>query len=108
RLLAVLLSEERDVGADDVEELHAHGGDAAEVTGTGRGFPAKLLDLDPGPKSLGIHRFRRRHEQHVYTRLRSEPRIALLVTGVQLQILVRTELGRIDEQRDDHRLALAT
>jgi len=69
---------------------------------------AELLDLDPGLEAWRVDLLERRREENVYAGLLREPRVALLVARVALEVLAFGELGRIDEQADDDLLVLRT
>src|SRR4029079_15264304 len=104
-LLSILLAEERDVRAHDVEQLQTDGRHTAKVIRSRRTFSAGFLDLDPGAESLRVHALGARDEEHVHAGFLREPRVTLLVTWVTLQVVVRAELCGIPEPPDDDEVA---
>ena len=112
RLLGVLLAEVGDVGADDVEELGDDRGDAAEVAGAAalgvavedRGEVAG--DLDRGGGAVGVDLGDVGGEDEVDARLAGQAQVALLVARVAVEVLVRAELGRVDEEAHHDDVAL--
>ena len=96
-LLGVLLAEIGDVGLDGVEELGDDGGDAAEVLGAALRRVAledlgEALDLDPGREALWVDLLDRRRVDEVDAGLGREPRVALLVARIAVEVLARPEL----------------
>src|SRR5919201_1594708 len=91
------------VRADEVEELQANRRHATEVAGPELSLQnsAELLDLDPGLVPGWIELLGGRCEDDVDTRRLRERDVVRLVARIRGQILVRPELGRIDEEADD-------
>ena len=110
RLLRVLLAEESDVGLHDVEQLGDDGGDALEVL-----RPPLLRrsvqhvrqprDGDRGRESPRVDLLHRRHKEEIDSLGRGNARIARLVVRIRVEVLPGAELGRVDEQRHDDRVA---
>jgi len=100
-LLCVLLTEEGDVGPDDVEELHDHG--AAEMPGPGPAAEPVLEVPDfhirfiPGRE----HRLRLRAKDDIDPFPFQESGIPVEIPGIGPEILLRAELDRVDEDADD-------
>ena len=70
--------------------------------------PAELADVDPGREAFRVHLRSGRREEDVDARLLGELRVALLVSRVAVEVLVRAELRRIHEQaRNDDVVLLA-
>ncbi len=107
-LLRVLLAEVRALRTDDVEELHAHGRDAAKVAGAMVAFEPvrRALGLDPGRESGRVQLVRCRREQEVDARGRRECRVAVEIAWIPVEIRSVAELRRVDEQARDHETAL--
>ena len=108
RLLRVLLPEVGTLGADDVEELQADGGDAAEVPrphGALQLF-SQVAHLDPGAEPVRVHLLDRRHEQVLDAPGLGEGGVLLLVARVALEVLARPELRRVDEDARHDDVAL--
>ena len=98
QLLGVLLAEVGDLGLDRVEELGDDGGDAAEVPGAAPRRVAvehlgQALDLDRGREALGIDLLDRGRVDVVDAGLGGEPRVALLVARVAVEVLARRRTG---------------
>ena len=84
-LLRILPAEPRDLRADEVEELEADGGDAAEVVGAVRALEPfrRATGLDPRRESAGIHLGGGRGEHDVNSMLCSERLIAVEVPRIR-------------------------
>ena len=107
-LLRVLLAEVRPCRPDDVEELQADGGDAAEVAGTEHALEPlrEPLDVDPGRIASGYSSSTDGREQHVDALALGDGRVARLVARVGGEIVGGVELRRVDEQADDDDVVL--
>ncbi len=107
-LLRVLLSEVRDVGPHDGEELQHDRRDAAEVAGAKASFEdrAELGDVDPGLEAGRVHLLRGGREDDVDARLLGELEVARLVSRVAAEINGSRELGRVHEEAHDDGVAL--
>ena len=106
-LLVVLLAEHRHIGGNQLEQLEHDGGDAAEVSRPepalqGRG---DLRRLDEGRESRRVHLLGRRREYQIDTAPRQRLEVRLPSARILLQILLRTELRRVDKNRDDREVA---
>src|SRR5207248_70279 len=99
-LLVVLLSEDRSRWTDDTEEFRHHRRDALEVTWAK--WPAQMLrestDANARLFARRIHRRGIRREDDVDVELGD---VALEIARVLGEIFVRTELGRVHEDRTD-------
>ena len=100
QLLCVLLTEERLIRRYDVEQLGNDRAHAAEMNRTG--LAAQLarhfgLHLNKGGKAVRIHLGHLGMEHHVTAALGQQRTVVLEITRIGLQILTRTELGRIEE-----------
>ena len=103
-LLGVLLAEVGAIRPDDVEELQADRGHAAEMPRPELAFQlaAELSDVDPGSVAVRVHLLGRGREEDVDAGLLGELRIALLVARIAVEVLAGRELGRVHEEaRDD-------
>ncbi len=103
-LLVVLAAEERGRRADDREQLRDDGRHPVEVHRAGRAAEPLGEPVDVHGRqrrTVRVHLLDRRHEQHVDTLGLGRRRVALEVTRVRGEVLVRPELRRVDEQRDD-------
>ena len=107
-LLRVLLAEVRDIRPHDVEQLQAHGRDAAEVIGTVCALGARALRIDPGVEAGRIELFHRRRKQDVDARFPCDVRIACLVARIAVEVVVRAELRGVHEERHDGDVAFRT
>ena len=100
-LLPVLLAEERLVGRDDVEELRDHRGDTVEVpraAGAAQGIgQGRQGDRDLPVASLRIHLVDGGREEVVRADLAKVSKIVVECARVVAEVLVRAELGGIDE-----------
>ena len=104
-LLRVLLAEHRDGRAGQVQQLEHHGQHAAEE-------PGAELALEPLPgrarvdghlrRAAGVHLGRRGREDQVRPLAGADGQVLVQGPGVAVEILVRPELERVDEDRDDH------
>src|SRR5207248_6172916 len=81
-LLRVLLAEVGTLRPDEVEQLQADGGDAAEVAGPGRALGSGLAGIDPGGEARWVELLGRRREHDVDSFRRRDLEVALLVTRV--------------------------
>src|SRR5581483_6406047 len=95
-------------GTDDVEELQADRGDAAEVAGTRVALhaPRGPLHVDPGLVPLRVELAGGGREQHVDALLRRDRDVGRLVARVAAEVGLVVELRRVDEEAGDHRVAL--
>ena len=66
---------------------------------------AQLVDRDGRERRLGVHLFDGRREHVMHTKRLAQTQIAFQVAGIVGQILVRTELQRVDEDRHRHDVA---
>ena len=111
QLLGVLLAEVGDVGLTVLKSLAttvvtprkwlgpAPRGVAVEDLG-------QALDLDRGREAVGVDLLDRGRVDEVDAGLGGEPRVALLVARVALEVLAGAELGRVDEEAHDDHVAL--
>jgi hypothetical protein len=67
---------------------------------------AELLDLDPRLEILRVELVGRRRKEDVDSRPMRELRVPRLVPWIAGEILVLVELRRVDEEADDHEVAL--
>ena len=106
-LLGVLLPEVGAFRANYVEELAADRRDSAEVAGAVGALEdgPELLDLDPGLVARRVELVGGGGEEHVDSCLLGERSIAGLVSRVAREVLAPRELGRVDEDAHDDRLA---
>src|SRR5262249_24006247 len=106
-LLGILLTEERDVGLHDVEELDANGGDAVEVAGSELAFKAERDSLCNQRRRVAwrIHLFDRRNEEGVDARRSPDVGIARLVTRIPSKVGGIVELAGVHEDRRDDVIA---
>ena len=109
-LLGVLLTEETDVGLGHVEQLQYDGGDPLEVAGPGGAFHFLFeflhadIRLEPGRIDLRLLR----NENQIDSFTPAEREILFQRPRISAEILVRTELRRVDENSYDHVLAAST
>ncbi len=108
-LLEILLAEDRDVGANGAEQLGHHGGDAVEMPGPSLPVPAiaQALDADRRGETRRIHVLSLGQPQQVATRLLQHLGVLLLLPRVAVEVLVRPELQRIDENGGDNPIRAA-
>ena len=106
-LLRVLLAEVGAARPDDVEELEAHGGDAAEVAGTGA--PSSGFEAPPPPPRSGTPAGRARPA----TARTGSRLLSASACGASCarragsgEILPRAELRRVDEEAHHHEVVL--
>ena len=106
-LLRVLLAVEREVRADDVEQLEADRRDAAEVAGAVLAFQrrAELGHVDPRLVAGRVHLGRGRGEDDVDPCLACDLEVARLVARVAVQVGRLAELRRVDEEAHHDRVA---
>jgi hypothetical protein len=108
-LLGVLLPEVGDIGPDHVQQLRDDGGDALEVRGAAvlalerRGQPG---DVHRGRRAGRVDLVGRRREQEVGSGRGGQRRVARLVARIGGEVGGLVELGRVDEEGDDHDLGL--
>ena len=104
-LLEVLATEERVARPDDREQLRDDRRDPVEVHRAARAAQPVGEPIDVHARerrAVGVHLLDRRHEEHVdASRPRATVGVALEVARVRREILVRTELGRVHEDRHD-------
>ena len=107
-LLRILAPEEGEVGLDDVEELHADGRNAAEVTRPVLALKAcrNPSGIDPGGKAKWIELLHRGRKENVDSRGRGDLCVAPAGARVAVEIGRVGELGRVHKDRRDDRLAL--
>ena len=101
QLLPVLLAETGDIGADLIEQFAHDRGDPVEMAGTVRAAKARThpADRDRAGETVRIHRLDRRGPQQVCPLGFQHRRILCQLAGIGVEILVRAELGRVDEDR---------
>src|SRR6185436_6361158 len=102
-LLRVLLPEERDMGLDGREELHADRRDAAEVPWPAFAFEPdrRTLDVDPRAESGWIQLFDGRRKDDVDAGSRGSLGVLRFVSRVCGIVLRVAELRGIDEDAGD-------
>ena len=108
-LLGVLLSEVGKIRRYHAEKFRHHRGDAAEVGGsTRRALEAvgEAEDLDSAGKAVRVDLLDRRSEQDVGAGLLGEAGIVGLAARIELEVGALVKLRGIDEQGDDHQVAL--
>src|SRR5262249_13706694 len=97
-----------DLRTDHVEQLQHDRADTTEVPGSRGSFQHILesLDLHPGREALRINRLPNRGEDQVDALGPADFEIALKRPWVAREVLARTELRRVDEERqhDEARL----
>ena len=104
-LLIVLLAEDRHVRTHLGEQLGDHGGDAAEkvrpelVFEPGDGGPFRR---HPRRESRRVHDLGLRRPDEVDAGRAQRREVGLERAGIAAEVLVRSKLGRIDEDRNDH------
>ena len=109
RLLEILLPEVEGVGLHELEKLQHHGRDAPEMSGTFRPFP----EIHQGSRIHGrgepgrIERSDAGQEEPVRPRVAAETDVPDLVARIAREILRRSELERIHEDRNRHPVVLA-
>ena len=108
-LLRVLLAEVHRVWPDDVEQLEADRRHAAEVPRAAGALQhvAQGVHFDPRVETGRVDLADRRCEEDVHARRFGHRDVARQVARVALEIRRVAELRGIDEQADDHRVALA-
>ena len=108
-LLVVLLPEVGDIGRDQVEQLQHDGGHTAEMPGAADSFKRfrHIRWFDLCGELRGVDLFGVRYKDKVGGADSSASRSASSVPRIAGEVLVRTELGRIDENRDGGEGALA-
>src|SRR5438128_3501053 len=109
-LLKILLTEIGHVRLHDVEELandRRHPTKVARPRRTAEHI-LQLVDLDVGMKIRGIHSLGRRREDQVDTLATTDVQIGLQGARVAAEVLPRTKLRGIDEDRHDDETALRT
>ena len=102
-LLRVLAAKDGEIRLHDVEQLEHNRGHAGEVSRPARAFQrlGDASDADDGRRSWGIHFFRGWQKKQVRPLLFQQHAIALLIARIAREVFGRTELTRIDEDRDD-------
>ena len=106
RLLRVLLPEVRALRAHDVEQLHAHRRDAAEVAGTRCAFGAGVVGVDPCREARRVHLVLARRKEHVDALGLRDLGVACLVVRIGGEVGRDVELRGVDEERGNHELVL--
>jgi len=104
QLLPVLFAEYREIRRDLIEQLGHHGRHAGEMAGADRpaqGF-AKPADRNAGREALRIHFLDHGGPEQRDVRRFEQQRILRGLPRIGGEILVRPELGGVDEDRDDH------
>ena len=98
-LLGVFLAEHGDVRPHQVEEGADDGGDAAEVAGAARAFEPEggAGGLDERGIARRVDRLYVRQEEEVAARGFEHGGVLFRLAGVAGEVLVRPELGRVDE-----------
>ncbi|KEO91079.1 hypothetical protein EH32_01770 [Erythrobacter litoralis] len=107
-LLEILLPEKRPVGLDLVEELGDHRRDPVEMSGSGGTAQplAHPLYRYAGRETGGIHRLDARRPEQRDPFCLEHRRILGKLAGIGVEVLVRAELGGIDEDRGDDMVAM--
>src|SRR5580765_2425566 len=108
-LRGVFLSEEGNIGFDDVKEFGNHCRHPAKVAGTRSPIEllAQAFDNHPGPFALAIHLFSRRREQNVDTFSFQKLTVAVERPRILGKVFSRAKLRWIDEEGDDYRVTLS-
>ncbi len=104
QLLGVLLPEQRDVGAGEVQQLGDDGEHAVEVTGPGRAFQALAHRARGDPDlrfATGVDLVDGRREDHVGAGRAGHREIGVQGARVAVEVGGLPELERVDEDRDD-------
>ena len=104
QLLRVLLAEDRDMGLDGIEELRDDRRHSAEMSGPHRPLEhrGQLLHMHGCLESRRVHFAHRRSEHVLRSRVRRGHDILRERPGVALEILTRSELEGVDEDRRHH------
>ncbi len=107
-MLVVFLAEVGAVGLHEIQELQDDRGHAAKVPRPRGALPplGQRLDGHPGREPGRIHEGRRRREDELNAFGAEVREITGQVPRVALEVFVRSELRRVDEDADDHPLAL--
>ncbi len=103
RLLRVLLAEDGDIRAGEIEQLQADRADAAEMDGAGK--TAKRLRQRcfryPCGEVRSVHVRRRGIEDGVHAAFAAEPFVPFEIARIFVKVFVGAELRGIDENGDD-------
>ena len=107
-LRRIFLSEEGDVGLDDVKQLGHDRGHAAEVAGTRASVELVAQSLDRYPRGLAlrIHLVDGRREQNIDALFFQQRAVAFEGARILRQIFRRAELRGVHEDGNGHRVAL--
>jgi len=107
-LLAVLLAEVRPIGADECKQDRDHRRHAAQVARPGRPLEhlCQLADIDARAGTGRVDVLDAGHEADVHAGSLEQCQVGRLVARVALVVLVRAELGGVDEDARDHGRAL--
>jgi hypothetical protein len=105
-LLVVLLAEDRDVGPDQVQELHDDRRDALEMPGPERpaedARQARYVHDRAAGRAERIHLRDGRQEQHVGAELAEQRGVGLRRPRIGGEVLARAELQRVHEHARNH------
>ena len=103
QLLGVLLSVERHVGTHQVDDLGAHERDAREMRGTRLSFEDARdgSGIDGDRRGSRIHVLRGRGPHEVRSHRFERVHVRLQGSRIGVEVLSGSELGRVDEDRDD-------
>ena len=106
-MLSILESENRDIRLGKIEKFgHNRGNPAEEGRPTGAAERAgKPGLLDPGGRIGIVHLAGVGRENHIRAVLGAKRRVAIKIAGITVEILGRSELGRVDEDRHDDHIA---
>ena len=103
QLLGVLLSVERHVGTHQVDDLGAYERDAREMRGTSLSFEDTRdgSGIDGDRRGSRIHVLRGRGPHEVRSHSFERVHVRLQGSRIGVEVLSGSELGRVDEDRDD-------
>jgi hypothetical protein len=108
QLLPVLFAKDRHIRLGLVQKLDHHLRHPVEMPRPRRAAKAigQALDPHPGGEARPIHLVEAGGKDQVAAGALQHRRVAGLVAGIGGQILIRSELGRIDEDRRNHPLGM--
>ncbi len=107
-MLVVLVTEHGQVGFDDMQQLGDHGAHPAKMAWAMFAFErvGQRDLLDPAGRIAVVHLLVGRRKYHVDFFPLADAAIRFEVTRIAVEVLVRPELGRVDEDAHHHRGAL--